>query len=150
MVFAGASGGGGDGTCSLWHYNQSFVYEFNGTNFKPGFDYAIGYFWRMQGSLPPRRMSLQAAIEYARRMETDAIKQLRDLLDGVESSLPEWQSRARGYRDFAKFLNEVLQDPNIQAIIQNANAGASLFTWNGLGSLAWDREGKRGQATLSD
>lgn len=41
-----------DGTCSLWHYNQSFVYEFNGTNFKPGFDYAIGYFWRMQGSLP--------------------------------------------------------------------------------------------------
>lgn len=84
-------------------------------------------------------MSASAAIDYARQKEAEEADNVQNRLDAIEQSLAGWTSRVGEHSTWAKFLNTELENPNIGAHIQAANANASVLTWQGLGDLALDR-----------
>lgn len=84
-------------------------------------------------------MSASSAISEAQQKLAEEEDNIQSALDRIEQSLPQWTSRVGEYSTLAKFLSTELENPNIGARIQEANANASVLTWQGLEKLAWDR-----------
>lgn len=110
-------------TCTYWvQFEGGGTYTYSGS-MECNVDTVAGYWWTVQPGPPDfALLTTSSAISQAQQRYERALRNLQNVLDDVAKSTPAWKAKSGEYHSFAMFLIEVLEDPNIQAVIQYANA----------------------------